>query len=158
LLSLLFAIKRSIQVDYLSIEAYPVEKELVGKLNFSEKLNLSDENDSLFKKLHAMDWNQRLEIQSNFKFEKKKIKLEELAFSKESFDLVYFDAFNPDLQPELWTEEIFRKIYLAMKPKGILMTYSAKGKVKRALKAAGFSLNALPGPIGKREITQAIKI
>ena len=158
LLSLLFAIKRSIQVDYLSIEAYPVEKELVEKLNFSEKLNLSDENDSLFKKLHAMDWNQRLEIQSNFKFEKKKIKLEELAFSKESFDLVYFDAFNPDLQPELWTEEIFRKIYLAMKPKGILMTYSAKGKVKRALKAAGFSLNALPGPIGKREITQAIKI
>lgn len=158
LLSLLFAIKRSIQVDYLSIEAYPVEKELVEELNFSEKLNLSDENDSLFKKLHAMDWNQRLEIQSNFKFEKKKIKLEELAFSKESFDLVYFDAFNPDLQPELWTEEIFRKIYLAMKPKGILMTYSAKGKVKRALKAAGFSLNALPGPIGKREITQAIKI
>ncbi|MCD6091842.1 MAG: tRNA (5-methylaminomethyl-2-thiouridine)(34)-methyltransferase MnmD [Bacteroidales bacterium] len=158
LLSLLFAIKSNIHVDYLSIEAYPVEKELVGKLNFSEKLNLSDENDSLFKKLHAMDWNQRLEIQSNFKFEKKKIKLEELAFSKESFDLVYFDAFNPDLQPELWTEEIFRKIYLAMKPKGILMTYSAKGKVKRALKAAGFSLNALPGPIGKREITQAIKI
>ncbi|MBN1650103.1 MAG: tRNA (5-methylaminomethyl-2-thiouridine)(34)-methyltransferase MnmD [Bacteroidales bacterium] len=158
LLSGLFAIKNDIQLNYFSIEAYPIELELIEMLNFSERLELSIELERQFNALHLSNWHQRIEINPNFSFEKRKIKLEDFKFPKEAFDLVYFDAFNPDLQPELWTEEIFRKIYQAMKPQGILMTYSAKGKVKRALKAAGFSLNALPGPPGKREITQAIKL
>lgn len=158
LLSGLFAIKNDIQLNYFSIEAYPIELELIEMLNFSERLNLSFELERQFNALHLSNWHQRIEINPYYSFEKRKIKLEDFKFPKEAFDLVYFDAFNPDLQPELWTEEIFRKIYQAMKPQGILMTYSAKGKVKRALKAAGFSLNALPGPPGKREITQAIKL
>lgn len=157
LLSLLFAIKNDICLNYTTVEAFPVELDLVDQLNFPARLQLNAEHKNLFKKLHASDWNKQIEIDPNFIFEKRQIKLEDIEFPQGAFDLVYFDAFNPDLQPELWTEEIFRKIYGAMKPQGILMTYSAKGKVKRALKAAGFSLIALPGPIGKREITQAIK-
>ncbi len=158
LLSLLYAINNDLKIEYFGIEAFPVEKELVGKLNYSEKLGLKGEAVNYLSNLHTADWNKKLEIHPNFKFEKRNIKLQDIVLPKDAFDLVYFDAFNPDLQPELWTEEIFREIYLAMKPNGILMTYSAKGKVKRALKSAGFVLNALPGPIGKREITQAIKI
>ena len=77
---------------------------------------------------------------------------------KNAFDLVYFDAFGPDVQPEMWTEEIFIKIAAGMKPGGILVTYSTKGTVKRNLKAAGFSIEKLPGPPGKREMLRAVRI
>lgn len=158
LLTKLISSRNNLKIDYFSIEAYPVEMELAEQLNFPERLGLKGEEANYLTSLHTTEWDQKTELFANFQFEKRKIKLEAIELPASTFDLVYFDAFNPDLQPELWTEEVFRKIYLAMKPKGILMTYSAKGKVKRALKAAGFVLNALPGPIGKREITQAIKI
>lgn len=157
LLTKLTSSKNNLKIDYFSIEAFPVEMELAEKLNFSERLKLKGEEANYLMNLHASDWSKKTELFPKFQFEKRNIKLEAIELLENSFDLVYFDAFNPDLQPELWTEEVFLKIYLAMKSKGILMTYSAKGKVKRALKAAGFILNALPGPIGKREITQAIK-
>ena len=157
LLSLLFAVRENISIDYIGIEAYPVEMELVEKLNYSDRLNLKKEESLYFGRLHTIAWDKKVQIHPNFQFEKIQTKLEVMTLPEDTFDLVYFDAFNPDLQPELWTEEIFRKIFSAMKPQGILMTYSAKGKVKRALKAAGFKLNALSGPIGKREITQAVK-
>jgi len=157
LLTKLTSSKNNLKIDYFSIEAYPVEMELVEQLNYSERLELKGEEANYLMRLHTADWAKKTELFSEFTFEKCNIKLEAVELPENTFDLVYFDAFNPDLQPELWTEEVFLKIYLAMKPKGILMTYSAKGKVKRALKAAGFVLNALPGPIGKREITQAIK-
>jgi tRNA U34 5-methylaminomethyl-2-thiouridine-forming methyltransferase MnmC len=157
LLTLLFANEKDIKVDYFCVEAYPIEQELVEKLNYSEMLKLKGKETNYLSNLHAIVWNKKIEILPNFQFEKRNIKFEDIVLPKPAFDLVFFDAFNPDLQPELWTKDIFRKIFLAMKPKGILMTYSAKGKVKRALKAAGFVLIALPGPPGKREITQAIK-
>jgi tRNA U34 5-methylaminomethyl-2-thiouridine-forming methyltransferase MnmC len=146
-----------LKIDYSTIEAFPLEMDLVEKLNYSERLKLKGEESNYLTTLHTMDWAEKKEVFPDFHFEKRNLKLEAIELPENAFDLVYFDAFNPDLQPELWTEEVFRKIYLAMKPKGILMTYSAKGKVKRALKAAGFILNALSGPIGKREITQAVK-
>lgn len=157
LLTKLWSAKNNLIIDYYSIEAYPVEMELVEELNYSEMLKLKGEEANFLRTLHTTEWNKKSELFPSFQFEKRKARFEEFEFPEEAFDLVYFDAFNPDLQPELWTVEIFQKIYLAMKPKGILMTYSAKGKVKRALKAAGFILNGLPGPPGKREITQAIK-
>ncbi len=157
LLTVLYAKEHNLRIDYTAVEAYPVEMELVEQLNYSDFLNLKALDAQKLRLLHQCDWNVKSELFPNFLFEKRKIKLEDLDFPTDKFDLVYFDAFNPDLQPELWTEEIFQKIYLAMKPKGILMTYSAKGKVKRALKSAGFSIKALPGPPGKREITQAVK-
>lgn len=158
LLTFLYGTKHDLEIDYMGIEAFPLENTLIEKLNFPELLDLNESETMLFNKLHFDAWNKSIQLSLNFKIEKRLEKLENVTLKKEDFDLVYFDAFNPDYQPELWTEQIFRKLYLAMKPGGILMTYSAKGKVKRALKTAGFELNALPGPKGKREITQAIKI
>lgn len=157
LLTKLTSSKNNLKIDYFSIEAYPVEMELVEQLNYSERLKLKGKEANYLTALHTTEWDKKTKLFPDFQFEKRNLKLEDIELPDNTFDVVYFDAFNPDLQPELWTEEVFRKIYLAMKPKGILMTYSAKGKVKRALKAAGFNLNALPGPPGKREITQAIK-
>lgn len=157
LLSILFSMEKSIVVNYLTIEAFPLEMALVEKLNYNEKLNLTGEKANFLLQLHQATWRKKKLITPSFSFEKQQETLENFSFPNNVFDVVYFDAFNPDLQAELWTEEIFRKLYLAMKSGGILMTYSAKGKVKRALKAAGFVLNALPGPPGKREITQALK-
>ena len=75
----------------------------------------------------------------------------------DAFDLVYFDAFGARVQPELWTEEIFQKMYASMKKNGVLVTYSAKGSVRRAMQAVGFKVTRLPGPPGKREMLQAVK-
>ncbi len=158
LLTKLISAKHNLSIDYLCVEAYPVELDFVEKLNYSEMLKLTGAEANYLHHLHTVAWDDKTEIFPDFHFEKRIAKLEDTQLQEDKFDLIYFDAFNPDLQPELWTETIFRKIYLAMKPNGILMTYSAKGKVKRALKAAGFILNALPGPPGKREITQAIKM
>lgn len=157
LLTKLTSSKNNLKIDYFSIEAYPVEMELVEQLNYSERLKLKGKEANYLTALHTTEWDKKTKLFPDFQFEKRNLKLEDIELPDNTFDVVYFDAFNPDLQPELWAEEVFRKIYLAMKPKGILMTYSAKGKVKRALKAAGFNLNALLGPPGKREITQAIK-
>lgn len=157
LLTKLTSSKNNLKIDYFSIEAYPVEMELVEQLNYSERLKLKGKEANYLTALHTTEWDKKTKLFPDFQFEKRNLKLEDIELPDNTFDVVYFDAFNPDLQPKLWTEEVFLKIYLAMKPKGILMTYSAKGKVKRALKAAGFNLNALPGPPGKREITQAIK-
>jgi len=157
LLSLLFGIKNNLTIDYIGIEAFPLENSLIEKLNYSEILKLNTVEADYFNQMHLAKWDNKMELCPNFLFEKRLEKLEDIDLPNEAFDLVYFDAFNPSFQPELWTEDIFRKVYLSMKPQGILMTYSAKGIVKRALKAAGFQLNALSGPKGKREITQAIK-
>ncbi len=158
LLSLVFAEKQNKNINYFTIEAFPIEKELVEKINFTKKLKLSNELSRCFTEFHSLPWNSKTQITANFCFEKQYVFFENLNLPCNFYDLVYFDAFNPDLQPELWTESVFLKLYQSMKKGGILMTYSAKGKVKRALKFAGFQLKALPGPIGKREITQAIKM
>lgn len=157
LLSLLFGIKNNLAIDYIGIEAFPLENSLIEKLNYSEILKLNTVEADYFNQMHLAKWDNKIELCPNFLFEKRLEKLEDIDLPNEAFDLVYFDAFNPSFQHELWTEDIFRKVYLSMKPQGILMTYSAKGIVKRSLKASGFQLNALPGPKGKREITQAIK-
>jgi tRNA U34 5-methylaminomethyl-2-thiouridine-forming methyltransferase MnmC len=95
-------------------------------------------------------------IEHNFFLNKIKSDFKEIKFN-DTFDLIYFDAFAPSAQPELWTEEIFRIMYNALKKNGILVTYCAKGIVKRTMKSVGFEVIALPGPIGKREMTKAIK-
>ncbi|NOX87053.1 MAG: SAM-dependent methyltransferase, partial [Chlorobi bacterium] len=82
--------------------------------------------------------------------------LKDIRLQAGTFDVVFFDAFSPAVQPEMWTEEIFSKIALSMKPGGVLTTYSTKGTVKRALKANGFTIEKLPGPPGKREILRAV--
>jgi len=142
-------------VNYTSYETYPLEEAIYSKLNYPDLIsgNVKD----VFLQMHKASWNKEFHISENFVLNKINDKIENLSEKSEKYDLIYFDAFAPDIQKELWTEELFNKIFNVMNPGGILVTYSAKGIVKRALKSAGFVLENLPGPIGKREITRAVK-
>ena len=100
---------------------------------------------------------QSIEIHPNFRFTLLMEDLRAFQAPENTYDLIYFDAFAPSAQPELWSEEVFENMYRILKPGGILTTYCAKGSVKRAMKAAGFEIEALPGPPRKREMTRAWK-
>jgi len=143
------------KISYTSLEAFPLEWETVKQLNYLDLIP-SEHNAELFKKMHTCEWGFYSEISSFFRLRKMNMKLQEVHYENE-FDLIYFDAFAPRVQPDLWTEEIFASMYKALKPKGVLVTYCAKGTVKRALKAVGFQLQSIPGPPGKREMSRAVK-
>jgi len=139
------------KVNYTAIEAFPVENEIIEVLNYFEDRQCKE----FFNQLHKCSWNEKHEIHPGFILTKVKSKLEDLVLTRKQFNLVYFDAFGPEVQPELWTEEIFEKIARWMKIGGILTTYSAKGEVRRKLKNAGFKVERIPGPPGKRHMTRA---
>lgn len=143
------------KIKYCGIEAYPLTDEEIDKLNYVQQIN--PDLKEVFHQLHHCQNNETIDITNEFSFTKKIMKVENYAFEKDYYDLVYYDAFSPNTQPELWNVELFEKIYYGMKKGGILITYCAKGSVKRAMKSAGFDVIGLPGPIGKREITQCIK-
>ncbi|HBO07970.1 MULTISPECIES: tRNA (5-methylaminomethyl-2-thiouridine)(34)-methyltransferase MnmD [Bacteroides] len=148
-------------VHYTGIELYPLSWEEVDILNYS--------NNPLFKELHTASWNKDVNITPCFTLHKIKGDVNRVISDKQlavigeppanySFDLVYFDAFAPEKQPELWSEELFRNIYSCMNYNGILTTYCAKGVIRRLLQAVGFTVERLPGPPGgKREILRAGK-
>lgn len=140
------------QVFYHGLEKYPIADELVEQLNFAQ----NDEDEVLFKQMHALNWNSVQKLRSNFEILKDETDLTSIAFER-NYDLVYFDAFAPEVQPEMWTEDVFRKIYDAMNTNGILTTYCAKGVVRRTMQQVGFTVERLEGPKGKREMLRAIK-
>ncbi len=156
LLTLIEAEKTGRKTVYTSLEPYPLETFYWMGLNYPRQLN-SDAYTSLFYKLHRTSWNQPNKISSHFVLDKKSGKLEAYSPKENHFHGVYFDPFSPAVQPELWTEAIFQKLFTGMKPGGILITYSVKGTVVRACKTAGFKTEKLPGPPGKRHILKAIK-
>lgn len=145
----------SIPVYYTGVEAYPVAAEEVEHLNFSEEIKERGAAD-FFKMIHEVPWEVPQQINSLLNLTKQKKFFSEINDIQE-YDLVYFDAFGARVQPELWTEEIFAKMYLALRSKGILVTYAAKGSVRRALQQVGFLVEKLPGPPGKREMLRATK-
>lgn len=152
-ITLLEAKKRQIEIRYNGVEAYPVLMEEINQLNYSAELN---QKDLLFKKLHEVSWNEKHKITSNFKLEKQKLLFHEINETN-AYNIIYFDAFGARVQPDLWTESVFKNMFLALKPKGVLVTYSAKGSVRRAMEAVGFTVERLPGPPGKREMLRAFK-
>lgn len=143
------------QVFYTTIEKYPVHEDLIWSLNHSEFAG--KEGKKIFNLIHYAPWNSPTSICKNFTIRKIK---SDLTVNKPAgnFDLIYFDAFGPEKQPEMWTSGIFNSISEITNKGGILLTYSAKGEVKRNLKECGFDVNLLPGPPGKRQITRAVKI
>jgi len=153
LITLVEAKKIQIKIAYTGIEAYPISIEEVATLNYPKQLNTSAQ---LFKKLHSCTWEASELISKNFSLLKQKKFFSEIEDSN-AYHLIYFDAFGARVQPNLWTEEIFRKMYEALKQNGVLVTYSAKGSVRRAMQAVGFIVERLPGPPGKREMLRAIK-
>ncbi len=144
-----------IGIDYTGVEAYPVTAEEVEQLNYIAQLNAAA-YDTGFQLMHSSPWENAVDIAPDFKLCKRRQDFKAID-DKENFDLIYFDAFGARVQPELWTEEIFLKMYLALRPNGVLVTYAAKGSVRRAMQAVGFQVERLPGPPGKREMLRAIK-
>ncbi|WP_440070000.1 tRNA (5-methylaminomethyl-2-thiouridine)(34)-methyltransferase MnmD [Tenacibaculum discolor] len=143
-------------IDYVGVEAYPVAKEEVVKLNYVSELEADDKQD-LFDEIHEVSWEEKHNITPDFSLTKRKQFFAEIT-DENSFDLIYFDAFGARVQPDLWTEDIFKIMFAALKPEGVLVTYSAKGSVRRAMQAVGFDVERLPGPPGKREMLRATKV
>ena len=155
LLSLLEAERLKIKLHYTAMEAYPIVEALLPALQANYSAVLQEPR--------AAAWLERIHLGSAqqalsplLDFERRLVLFEDLR-DEASFDLIYFDAFAPSTQPHLWEEGMLAKVYRALKPGGLLTTYCAKGCVKRALRAQGFSIEALPGPPGKREMTRAWK-
>jgi tRNA U34 5-methylaminomethyl-2-thiouridine-forming methyltransferase MnmC len=142
-------------IDYTGIEAYPVNTEEVLAMNYVSELE-ADAFENIFKEMHKCEWNQKIEITPNFSLTKRKQFFDEIN-DFETFDLIYFDAFGYRVQPELWSTEIFQKMYNSLKPNGVLVTYAARGVVKRSMIEVGFTVQKLAGPPGKREMFRAVK-
>ena len=153
-LTLLDAEENNREVNYYSIELYPLEVELVQTLNYGEVI--CPEKKGLFNALHAAPWNQPANISRHFILYKIQGDNNSCKLPK-GINLVYFDAFAPDKQPEMWNQEIFDRLYGHMAEGGILTTYCAKGVVRRMMQKAGYSVERIPGPPGKREMLRAIK-
>lgn len=142
-------------INYVGVEAYPVAANEVLMMNYVSELGADDCKD-VFKKMHESNWDEIIELSDTFTLTKRKQFFEEID-DIETFDLIYFDAFGYRVQPELWSTEIFRKMYNALKPNGILVTYAARGVVKRSMIEVGFIVEKLAGPPGKREMFRARK-
>jgi len=144
----------NITIDYVGVEAYPVAESEISQLNYAQKID--KDKSTLFKKLHAIEWEIASSLTNTLKLTKRQQFFSDVA-DVEQFDIIYFDAFGSRVQPELWTKAIFQIMYNALKPNGVLVTYAAIGKVKRAMKELGFTVERLEGPPGKRHMLRATK-
>lgn len=177
-LTLIESQKLNVNVFYQSVELYPVSIKEAEKLNYFELINQSEQkkfkqqtnlsesehfkviDKTLFMKLHTTPWERAVDILPGFTLLKQKFdfsKCEKIRADR-LFNLIYFDAFAPDKQPEMWTEDIFGKIYSLSDADAVFTTYCAKGVVRRMLQSAGFKMERLPGPPGKREILRGSKL
>ena len=142
------------KINYTGIELYPVDAEEAVRLNYPEIIDGG--NRETFEKMHLAHWNEAIEISENFTLTKLHTDFTKTEIDK-NFDVIYFDAFSPEKQPEMWDENMFKKLYLCASDNAVITTYCAKGVVRRAMMAAGFDVERLPGPIGKREVLRGIK-
>ena len=155
-LALQNSILKGRKIYYYSLELYPLSKEIFTQLNYSAEVSFENA-ETYFKSLHEAEWDKDIQITPDFILRKVKGSLVETVLTENYFDVVFFDAFAPDTQPELWSESIFEKVYRAMKKEAILTTYCVKGIVKRAMRSAGLTVEKLQGPPGKREMLRALK-
>jgi tRNA U34 5-methylaminomethyl-2-thiouridine-forming methyltransferase MnmC len=155
LLTLLEADKHKSRIYYTGIELHPLTEEVTGQLNYCEDL-YQPHYKPLFEKMHQTGWEEMYEITEYFRLTKTKCSVADLS-TKDLYDVIYFHAFAPSAQPELWTKEVFDKMFSLLKPGGILVTYCSKGEVRRNMIAAGFTVEKLPGPNKKREMLGARK-
>lgn len=173
LLTLHAAVQYAKKIHYTAIEAFPLPEEIYLQwiknwmlpygLTAGSHCNrgilsaLDRQNDiKILKQLHTSSWNRQNQLHKNFSLLKIQDKIQNVDFDQK-FDLVYFDAFAPNKQPEMWTKDVFNKMHQAMEKNATLVTYCAKGEVKRTLKSVGFQVKTLAGPPGKREMISAIK-
>ena len=155
-LAYLEAREAKVKIEYEAVEAFPLEKEEYKHLNFAQVMGKRELCES-FQMLHQTPWQRTIRIGSWFSLVKHKTSLLEFQTSKQ-FHVIFFDAFAPSAQPELWTAEVFAKMYDLLYPGGLLTTYCSKGEVRRTLESVGFIVEKLPGPYGKREMVRAHKL
>lgn len=153
-LTLVYASQHKTRVTYHSVEKYPLTPAEASQLNYMKLIDF--EQPELFSVLHECPWDKECEISPYFKLYKHSGDFATAVFSS-LFDIVFFDAFNPDVQPRLWEENTLTRFSGALKPEGIFITYCVKGIVKQALRNLGLSVKRLPGPPGKREMLRATK-
>ncbi|MGJ8684308.1 MAG: tRNA (5-methylaminomethyl-2-thiouridine)(34)-methyltransferase MnmD [Nonlabens sp.] len=140
-------------IHYTGVDAYPVTYEEAMAVNYGELLK----DETLYKKLHSCEWEQPVKLTSNFtieKLEKKFKNLDDIA----TYDVIYYDCFGPRVQPDLWKLDMFQAAYASLKPEGVLVTYCAQGQARRNMIEAGFTVEKLVGPPGKREMLRARKL
>jgi len=155
--------RAGLQVYYETVEPFPLNMAEAGQLNYCGQLQRTDLK-PLFEQLHQSDWNRETTLAPHFMLRKWSSSLQDWLNSKTAtaggrpgINIIYFDAFAPEVQPELWTSGIFGSLYPLVAPQGVLVTYCSKTEVRRALQAAGFTVEKIPGPRGKREMLRAIK-
>ncbi len=153
-LTYITAEKEQKKIRYVGLEKYPLDFLDIKDLNYYKLINNTKKD--IFRELHSVQWNKFVEISDFFELKKSSVDFTKVRLT-EQFDIIYFDAFSPEKQPEMWSEKMFEKLYHSTNFNGILVTYSVKGVVKRALKNVGFNVEKRPGPPGKREILVAIK-
>lgn len=147
--------KRGLSVQYLGLEIAPLPVETAMSLNYPGELQVPHRAAD-FIRLHTLPWDVPVTLSEHFTFEKRRCRIQDFV-SGPAYDVVYFDAFAPQIQPELWTPDVMSHMFAALRPQGILVTYCAQGAFRRSLRAAGFKVERLPGTVGKWEMTRATK-
>ena len=147
--------KSNLSIDYTAVEAFPVSMEEWQAMGYGQLMGIP-ETDDIFKRMHQLPWESKEQLDVSFLLTKQQKDFKDIVDNK-LYNLIYFDAFGARVQPELWTERIFQLMFTALKDNGVLVTYSAKGSVRRAMQAVGFSVERLQGPPGKREMLRATK-
>ncbi|MEN8248998.1 MAG: tRNA (5-methylaminomethyl-2-thiouridine)(34)-methyltransferase MnmD [Bacteroidota bacterium] len=141
-----------LKIEYHTLEKYPLSESISNQLNYGKILDAN----GILNLIHSAKWDAEVRISSSFSI--KKIETDFIDFIPETtYELIFFDAFAPSKQAELWNSEIFQNCYKGLKPGGVLVTYSAKGQVKRDLKSVGFIIESIPGPPGKFQMTRGVK-
>lgn len=153
LLTMKHGATQQVHIQYTAIELFPITPMEAESLNYAALLDMDAK---LFHRMHASS-NLAEQLTPMYYLDKQQVSFEDVLPGQHRFDVIYFDAFSPDAQPEMWTVQGFQKLFDALKPGGVLVTYSCKGVVKRALKTVGFQIEKLPGPPGKREFLRAWK-
>ena len=150
LLTAMEAERRGVQVIYTALEKYPLPEEIV------EQLHYFAEKSEWFQTIHSMEWEEAVVLTPFFTLQKIRTDFRDFSYSGK-YDVMYYDAFAPDKQAEVWSQELFDKLFNAMNPAGILTTYCAKGHIRRMMQQSGFSVERIPGPPGKREMLRMRK-
>lgn len=154
-LTALEADKGSIKVEFTSLEKFPLEPEIISKLNYADAHD--EVSKSIFDKIHEVKWETLQPVSDYFSVNKLNKDIHTFHDDVGSYDIIYFDAFAPSKQPEMWTPEILGKMYDLLSDRGVFTTYCAQGQFKRDLKSVGFTIEELQGPPGKKEMTRGIK-
>ncbi|HET8858553.1 tRNA (5-methylaminomethyl-2-thiouridine)(34)-methyltransferase MnmD [Marivirga sp.] len=154
LLAAQFAMENEVKINFTTLEPFPLDMEIIDQLNYAQLIGQEDLK-SVFEQIHTSEWNEIVEINSYFSIHKIQNKLEDFQ-SEDRFDVLFFDAFAPNKQAELWTSDLLQKCFSLLREGGVFTTYSAKGQLKRDLKSVGFEVETLPGPPGKKEMVRGV--